>query len=137
MRKGLVSFSVVLALLGVALFSIVATNVIMRISRGIPITPEWRVDEADPNMGAALTRKYGCGGCHVIPGVPGANGRVGPSLADLADKAYIVGNLPNTPENLALWIQFPQQIEPGTAMPDMDVTESDARHIAAYLYTLE
>jgi cytochrome c1 len=34
------------------------------------------------------------------------------------------------------WIQHPREIERGTAMPEMGVTESDARDIAAYLYTL-
>ena len=40
-------------------------------------------------------------------------------------------------ENLMLWIREPQTIEPGTAMPDMAVTEQDARDMGAYLYTLE
>jgi cytochrome c len=34
------------------------------------------------------------------------------------------------------WIQHPQKIEPGTAMPEMQVTEQDARDIVAYLYLL-
>jgi cytochrome c1 len=51
-------------------------------------------------------------------------------------RAYIVGELPNTPENLMRWVRRPQEINPHTAMPDTGVTEEDARHIAAYLYTL-
>jgi cytochrome c2 len=31
----------------------------------------------------------------------------------------------------------PQEMEPGTAMPDVGVTEADARDMAAYLYTLQ
>ena len=42
----------------------------------------------------------------------------------------------DTPANMVRWIQHPREIEHGTAMPDMGVTDSDARDIAAYLYTL-
>lgn len=79
---------------------------------------------------------YGCHSCHTIPGVPGADATVGPPLYDWADRHYIAGRLPNTAENLLLFVQFPQTVAPGIAMPDMDVTEQDARDIGAYLYTL-
>jgi cytochrome c len=78
---------------------------------------------------------YGCGACHVINGVAGADAFVGPPLNEYEQRHYIAGNLPNTPENLVYWIQHPQLVEPGTAMPDLNVTESDARNIAAYLYS--
>jgi len=42
--------------------------------------------------------------------------------------------LPNTEQNLVNWIRDPQQIEPGTAMPTLGVTEDDARAISAFLY---
>ena len=44
--------------------------------------------------------------------------------------------LRNTPANLVRWIREPQAVVPGNAMPDMGVSEADARDIAAYLYTL-
>jgi cytochrome c1 len=34
------------------------------------------------------------------------------------------------------WLREPQAVHPGTAMPDLDVSERDARDIAAYLGTL-
>jgi cytochrome c len=68
--------------------------------------------------------------------VPGAQGTVGASLTAFSRRMYIAGNLPNTPENLVAWIRSPQAIEPGTAMPDLGVSEVDARHLAAYLATL-
>jgi cytochrome c2 len=34
------------------------------------------------------------------------------------------------------WIRHPRNISPHTAMPDTGVTVTDARDIAAYLYTL-
>src|SRR5215203_2022917 len=79
---------------------------------------------------------YGCASCHTIPGIDGADGLVGPSLEHLANRAYIGGVLENTPGNLVRWIQNPPQVDPKTAMPNVRVSESDAREIAAYLYTL-
>jgi cytochrome c len=90
----------------------------------------------DPERAPQLIRKYGCHVCHTIPGVQGARGMVGPPLGTIANRSYLAGNVPNTPENLMKWITDPQAIEPGTAMPDVGVTEQEARDIAAYLYTL-
>ena len=90
----------------------------------------------EPSEGPALMRAYGCAGCHVIPGVPGATGRVGPPLAGIASREYIGGVAVNEPNNLVEWILDPKQFDPRTAMPAVGVTEEQARHIAAYLYTL-
>lgn len=95
-----------------------------------------QVPGADPGLGAQLVREYGCHACHVIPGVQGADNLVGPPLIRWGGRVYIAGHLPNTPENLVRWIMNPQEIRGSTAMPDMGVTEQDARHIAAYLFTL-
>jgi cytochrome c oxidase assembly factor CtaG/cytochrome c2 len=89
----------------------------------------------DPGRGRDALRAYGCHTCHTIPGVPGADATVGPSLAQLAGRGYVAGR-PNAPDQLMAWIRHPQKLRPGTPMPEMAVTESDARHIAAYLYTL-
>lgn len=90
----------------------------------------------DPERGKLAIRRYGCGSCHTIAGVPGANGLVGPPLTGVAGRLYIGGVLPNSPENLIRWIQDPQAMAGRTAMPDLGVTEEDARDIAGYLYTL-
>ena len=80
--------------------------------------------------------KYGCDSCHTIPGIRGANALVGPPLDRIGARMYLAGRLPNTPENMLLWIRTPQQVDPKNAMPDTGVTNEDARDIAAYLYTL-
>jgi cytochrome c len=90
----------------------------------------------DPARGHDMLRKYGCGSCHMIPGVAGANGLVGPPLAGIASRSYIAGVLPNAPENMRRWIQDPKAVDSLTAMPNVGVTAADARHITAYLYTL-
>jgi cytochrome c1 len=72
----------------------------------------------------------------VVPGVREANGTVGPPLIDFRDRGYIAGELPNNATNLIRWIMDPRGVEPGTDMPDLGVTDQQARDIAAYLYTL-
>lgn len=95
-----------------------------------------RLTGGNPDAGVAAIGRYGCGACHAIPGAPGANGQVGPSLAKLAVRSYIAGRFANDPPTLMQWIRFPQTMEPGVVMPQMGVTEKDARDIAAHLYTL-
>jgi cytochrome c2 len=90
----------------------------------------------DPERGVRAIQTYGCGGCHTIKGVRGATGLVGPPLDNIASRVYLAGHLPNSPQNMIKWIRFPQQVEPRTAMPDMNIPDKDARDITAYLYTL-
>lgn len=86
--------------------------------------------------GKDLLAQYGCGACHVIPGVDRAVGRVGPSLATIGHGVYIAGSLPNTPDLLAAWIRTPQTIQPRSGMPNLGVSEPDARAMVAYFYAL-
>lgn len=95
-----------------------------------------QVHGGDPKRGEAAIVSYGCGSCHVIPGVTGAHGKVGPPLTDWSERVYVAGEVPNSTDFLIRWLEMPQAIEPNTAMPNLRVTEGDARDIAAYLYTL-
>ncbi len=88
----------------------------------------------DPAGGERAIAKYGCGSCHVIPGLRRARGMVGPPLSDFALRTYIAGNVYNTPNNLAAWIRRPDSVEPGTVMPTLGVSDQEARDISAYLY---
>lgn len=90
----------------------------------------------DPARGRVIVRKYGCQTCHVIPGVAGADARVGSPLGGIAERSYIAGVMTNTPDNMVKWILDPPAVDSLTAMPNVGVTRADARHIAAYLYTL-
>ncbi|MDF3052257.1 MAG: c-type cytochrome [Geminicoccaceae bacterium] len=90
----------------------------------------------DPERGRTALDGFGCGTCHVIPGVKGAVGGVGPPLSGFAVRSYIAGQLANEPRNLIQWIQDPPAVEPGTAMPNLGVDEAIARDMASYLYTL-
>jgi cytochrome c2 len=78
-----------------------------------------------------------CATCHVVPGIARANGRVGPSLAGIAHQQIIAGHFANTPDALSRWIQHPQLLLPGNAMPETGLSQEQARSITTYLYTLE
>lgn len=90
-----------------------------------------------PAKGRTAISRYGCSTCHTVPGVSGANGMVGPPLNQVASRVYLAGRLQNTPDNMIRWIQNPQGVDDKTAMPNLGVTDADARDIASYLYTLK
>jgi len=86
--------------------------------------------------GAKLIASYGCGACHSVPGVALADGHVGPPLDTIGRRTVIAGVVPNTPVNMITWLRTPQSVVPGNVMPDMGISDHDARDIATYLYTL-
>jgi cytochrome c1 len=88
-------------------------------------------------MGEVWVEREACGSCHQLPGKANAIGLVGPPLGGVGQRAIIAGRLANTPANMVLWLKSPQSVAPGNAMPDMGLSDQQARDIAAYLYTLE
>lgn len=96
-----------------------------------------RNGRADLARGKTALQQYACVACHEIPGITGATARVGPPLGGIATRGLLGGVLPNTPENMLRWLRDPRAVDPPTAMPDLGVTERDARDIAAYLATLK
>ncbi|HEY9555837.1 MAG TPA: c-type cytochrome [Acidimicrobiales bacterium] len=90
----------------------------------------------DVRAGRAAIETHGCASCHNIPGISGADATVGPPLDDWAQRVYIAGALVNSPEALQRWLLDPQAVEPGTAMPDVGLSEEEAADVAAYLFSL-
>lgn len=90
----------------------------------------------DPGRGRRALRQYAFATCHAIPGIVDVNAPVGPPLERIGTRERIAGMLPNTPDDMVRWLRFPQQVNPLTAMPDLGVSERDARDMAAYLSTL-
>jgi cytochrome c1 len=90
----------------------------------------------DAAHGAKLIAHFGCGSCHMIPGISDADGLVGPPLDHMGERTIIAGVLPNTPPNMQIWLKNPQAIVPGNAMPNMELNDNEAKDVAAYLYTL-
>lgn len=91
----------------------------------------------DVRRGERAMYQYACNACHTIPGIAGSTPAVGPPLAGIARRPKIAGALDNTPENMARWLRDPRAIDPQTAMPAMNVSERDARDMAAFLATLD
>lgn len=90
----------------------------------------------DPDRAPELMIQYGCAGCHTIAGIRSPGGLAAQSLSDIGKRQYIGGVAPNTPQNLVRWIVNPKQFSARTAMPVTGVSETQARHIAAYLLAL-
>jgi cytochrome c2 len=88
----------------------------------------------DPARAPELIRRYGCAGCHTIPGISGADGQVGPPLAGLRQRVFVGGVAENSADHLIEWIVAPQKFSPTSAMPATGISQAEARDIAAYLY---
>ena len=99
--------------------------------------PVRRAPGGDPSRGEQAIQNYGCGGCHSIPGVRGARGKVASPLDSFSQRTFIDGRLPNSSDNLVRWLVNPRAVDPETAMPTLGLTQTDARDVAAYLYTLD
>src|SRR5205809_4419962 len=89
------------------------------------------------DAGKKAIERYGCGSCHRIPGISGAESLVGPSLERIASRVYIAGRLINEPNAMIAWIRDPRHLRSPTAMPGLGVGEQEGHDIAAYLYTLK
>ena len=91
----------------------------------------------DPAQGRQAFLTRGCVACHQVQGIREATGSLGPSLTGIAGRPTIAGTLPNTPENLRAWLIDPHAFKPGTMMPNLGLTESEATDLVAFLETLE
>lgn len=133
MNRNVAGILIWLVLPTILLSGVITYDLVRRGFQRHPLDTDWPISGANAERGRELTARYGCGACHVIPGVPDAFGRVGPKLEDFGNQMYIAGVMMNTPSNLERWIREPRVVNPRTAMPDLNVTEQDARDIAAYL----
>jgi len=95
-----------------------------------------KVTGGNPEMGRRQLGRHSCTSCHIIPGVPKADGNRGPSLEHWASRRNFLDTLPNTPGNLEKWLRTPSHVKPGTRMPDLDVTADDSRDMTAYLFSI-
>jgi putative membrane protein len=138
----------VLLVLGLALFAAwlgesgrrvrhrAAARGVLALALALGTASESHALPGDAARGRAAVVAYGCPVCHRIPGVPSARSRVGPPLDGMAVRSTIAGRFPNSADALVRWIRHPQAIDPGNVMPDMHVTDEDARDIAAFLLEL-
>jgi cytochrome c2 len=109
----------------------------MRTILALLVLTPFAAQAADPHAEARSLMSAQCATCHTIPGVAGAFGDIGPSLKGIAKHPQIAGKLPNNQANMVRWLMHPQQVSPGTAMPELGLTQVQAGKIAAYLETLD
>jgi cytochrome c len=119
------------ALLGIAVVLIALTG-----CKPNDAAKDWAADATGgtPERGKDAIGKYGCAACHTIDGIS-SEAMVGPPLTRMAARSYLAGSMQNNAANLIRFIHHPRAVHNDTAMPEMGLSEQDARDIAAYLYT--
>lgn len=116
-----------------AKFGMAATLAALAACKPAPDNRHQRDSDA-ADRGRVVIERVQCGSCHVVPGVDWPQGRLGPSLAGMdQQQGLIAGTLPNTPKNLAAFIQNAPAMKPGTVMPAMPIDDREARDVAQYL----
>jgi cytochrome c oxidase subunit II len=113
----------------------------VRAPRAAPAAPQKDTVSADAApqgpeyaKGEKLFMTKGCMGCHSLQAVKAPKGLIGPNLANVGARSHIAaGWLKNTDENLERWIREPQTVKKGVLMPNLGVTEEEARALRAYL----
>jgi cytochrome c oxidase subunit II len=94
----------------------------------------------EPSEAAAAGRdlyaRLACVGCHTIRGV--STGVLGPDLTHFGSRRTVgAGMWPNTVDNVVAWLKDPPALKPGVKMPDLGLTDEQARAIATYLLELK
>jgi sulfur-oxidizing protein SoxX len=92
---------------------------------------------ADPERGRSIVKRLACASCHEIPGVDWPRGEVGGSLEGFGRRPLIAGRFPNQPDVLVRWLRNAPDLAPTTGMPPAQLTPAEARHVAAFLYSLD
>jgi cytochrome c oxidase subunit 2 len=63
---------------------------------------------------------------------------LGPDLTHFGSRTTLgAGMLPNTLENVTVWVKDPALIKPGVKMPALGLTDAEARAVATYLLGLK
>jgi cytochrome c oxidase subunit 2 len=90
----------------------------------------------DAGEGKAVYTRSACVGCHTIRGV--SAGVLGPDLTHFGSRALFGAALwPTTAEHLVPWLKDPPALKPGSKMPNLNLTDAEARALAAYLLSLK
>jgi cytochrome c oxidase subunit 2 len=90
----------------------------------------------DAAEGKAVFTRTACVGCHSIRGV--STGALGPDLTHFGSRALFGAGLwPTTVEHVVAWVKDPPALKPGSKMPNLHLTDAEARALAIYLTSLK
>ena len=106
---------------------------------------DWRANQtAGPRTPAAGIAREGeqvymtsaCTTCHTISGY--SSGYIGPNLTHFGSRTtFAGGTIPNTPQELAAWIENPEGLKPGAQMPPLGLRGKELAQLVAYLESLK
>jgi cytochrome c oxidase subunit II len=87
--------------------------------------------------GAQLIAHLQCSSCHMIRGTS-VQGTICPDLTHFGSRLSIAGDtLPNTPQNLRVWLKDPQSVKPAVIMPNIQLSDQQLDELVAYLEGLK
>ncbi len=97
-----------------------------------------RIDDPATAKGRETFLSLACTGCHTVQGTAAA-GKVGPDLTHVASTKSIAGGLlsPVDEANLTKWLKNPPAVKPGTAMPNLNLSDEQINDIVQWLLTLK
>jgi len=80
--------------------------------------------------GLIIFKSKACESCH------NEKSEIAPSLVGFSRRDQIAGTVKNTTDNLRTWLKNPQEVKPGTMMPNLYLSDTDVEVLIAYLQTL-
>jgi cytochrome c oxidase subunit 2 len=90
-----------------------------------------------PGIRGLAVVEYRCGLCHQVRGTR-AGAVSAPDLTHVMSRSTLAsGAIPNTPGNLAAWIQNAQAVKPNSLMPNQYLSGDQLSDVLAYLETLK
>ena len=104
----------------------------------VPAPGDSVVPAEDPLVaqGRQLFLTKACVGCHQLGSADATTTLVGPNLGGIGSRLKLAaGWMDNTDSNLAQWIQNPDRFKEGTFMVVPEITDAEARALAAFLRT--
>jgi cytochrome c oxidase subunit 2 len=94
------------------------------------------VDDPSVRSGKEVLLRQSCVNCHAIRGTT-ARGTYAPDLTHLMSRETLAaGMVPNSPDNLRLWVDDPQKVKQGCLMPAFGLSKNDCDLVVRYLLTL-
>jgi cytochrome c oxidase subunit II len=86
--------------------------------------------------GRQIFSRSACVGCHTVRGV--SSGLVGPDLTHFGSRTtFAAGLFPNLADRVAEWVRDAPALKAGVKMPNLGLTDGQARAVAAYLESLK